>query len=106
MAFESETFLVISKSGSPLDCDESDLDEQERTYGAQGLSKQRFEKISEIVKGFRKTCQRTGETFTGFETRFDECTVVLEPLTQNQFVLIVSADPAVGEPSVVSADQS
>lgn len=36
----------------------------------------------------------------GFEAKFDECTVVLEPLTQNTFVLVVAADPRVGESSV------
>ena len=41
--------------------------------------------------------RRTGEAFTGFEARFDECTAVLEPLTQNTFILIVAADPRVGE---------
>ena len=40
--------------------------------------------------------RRTGEAFTGFEARFDECTAVLEPLTQNTFILIVAADPRVG----------
>ncbi|ORX41120.1 Gtr1/RagA G protein conserved region-domain-containing protein [Kockovaella imperatae] len=95
VAFEAETFLVISKSGSPLDSNEAELDDQETRYGAGSLSKHRFEKISEIIKGFRKTCQRTGESFTGFEAKFDDCTVVLEPLTQNQFVLVVAADPIV-----------
>lgn len=32
----------------------------------------------------------------GFEAKFDECTVVLEPLTQNTFILVVAADPRVG----------
>ena len=55
--FESETFLVIAKSGSPLDSHTSELDERETQGGAKALDPQRFEKISEIVKGFRKTCQ-------------------------------------------------
>lgn len=33
----------------------------------------------------------------GFEAKFDDCTVVLEPLTTNTFILIVAADPRVGE---------
>ena len=40
--------------------------------------------------------RRIDETFASFETKFDGCTVVLEPLTRNTYVLIVSADPAVG----------
>jgi Ras-related GTP-binding protein A/B len=57
IVFESETFLVIAKSGSPLDCDPSEYDAQEVANGGKDLDPQRFEKISEIVKGFRKTCQ-------------------------------------------------
>ena len=57
VVFEAETFLVIAKSGSPLDCDASDMDDQEQTYGAPALDRKRFEKISETIKGFRKTCQ-------------------------------------------------
>lgn len=55
--FEAETFLVIAKSGSPLDCDPSDLDAVEAKAGAKDLDRQRFEKISEIMKDFRKVCQ-------------------------------------------------
>ncbi|WVQ95527.1 hypothetical protein IAU59_002624 [Kwoniella sp. CBS 9459] len=91
--FEAETFLVIAKSGSPLDCDPSDLDQVELANGAKELDQQRFEKISEIVKGFKKTCQRNHEQYHGFEAKFDDCTVVLEPLTRNTYVLLVSVDP-------------
>ncbi|WWD20577.1 hypothetical protein CI109_105053 [Kwoniella shandongensis] len=93
--FEAETFLVIAKSGSPLDCDTNDLDEVEVNKGAKGLDQQRFEKISEIVKGFRKICQRNHEQYQGFEAKFDGCTVVLEPLTRNTYILIVSSDPRI-----------
>lgn len=93
--FETATFLVIAKSGSPVDCDPSEMDAHEVARGAKRLDSQRFEKISEIIKGFRKTCQRIGEEFASFETRFDGCTVVVEPLTRNTYMLIVSADPAV-----------
>ncbi|KAK1922974.1 Gtr1/RagA G protein conserved region-domain-containing protein [Papiliotrema laurentii] len=95
VVFEAETFLVIAKSGSPLDSPVSDMDEREKEYGAQALDRKRFEKISETIKSFRKTCQRTGEAFMGFEAKFDDCTVVLEPLTTNTFILIVAADPRV-----------
>jgi hypothetical protein len=40
----------------------------------------------------------------GFEAKFDECTVVLEPLTQNTFVLVVAADPRVGESQCAGHD--
>jgi Ras-related GTP-binding protein A/B len=57
VVFEAETFLVIAKSGSPLDADSSDLDDREVRGGMKALDRKRFEKISETIKGFRKTCQ-------------------------------------------------
>lgn len=91
--FEGDTFLVMAKSGSPLDCETCDYDETEVALGYNNLDRQRFEKISEIIKSFRKTCQRTGESFVGFESQFDGVAVVLEPLTKNTFILIASTDP-------------
>jgi len=41
-------------------------------------------------------CRRTGEEFTGFESKFDGCCVVMEPLTRNTYVLVVASDPRVG----------
>ncbi|CAD6587425.1 MAG: GTP-binding protein gtr1 [Tremellales sp. Tagirdzhanova-0007] len=93
--FEAETFLVIAKSGSPLNSHALEMDEREVGGGLRGLDPQRFEKISELIKRFRKTCQRTGERFFGFESKFDECTVVLEPMTTNTFLLLVSVDPRI-----------
>ncbi|OWZ59610.1 Gtr1/RagA G protein Gtr1 [Cryptococcus neoformans c45] len=93
--FEAETFLVIAKSGSPLDCDPSDLDAVEAKAGAKDLDRQRFEKISEIIKGFRKVCQRNHERYQGFQAKFDACTVVLEPLSRNTYILLVSKDPRI-----------
>lgn len=48
---------MIAKSGSPLDADVSDLDVREVKGGMKALDTKRFEKISETIKGFRKTCQ-------------------------------------------------
>lgn len=91
--FEGETFLVMAKSGSPLDAAELELDEWESERGVGRLDRQRFEKVSEIIKSFRRTCQRTGEQFLGFEADFDGCVVVLEPLTRNTFMLVITTDP-------------
>lgn len=96
-AFESETFLIMAKSGSPLDSDASEADDVERAKGVPKLDPERFEKISEIVKSFRKTCQKTGEQFYGFDAQFDGVTVVLEPMTRNTFAMVVGVDPTVGE---------
>lgn len=41
--------------------------------------------------------RRNGEQWVGFESTFDECKVVLEPLTKNTFILVVSVDPIIGE---------
>jgi hypothetical protein len=119
VVFETETFLVIAKSGSPLDCDLDDLDEKEKAGGIAELDRQRFEKMSDIIKGFRKTCmyvynhnqladgnRRSGDTFMGFESKFEDCTVVLEPLSKNTFLLVVSADPRVGTSSALPGCQS
>lgn len=95
-AFESETFLIMAKSGSPLDSDASDADAVEAAKGVPRLDPERFEKISEIVKSFRKTCQKTGEQFYGFDAQFDGVTVVLEPMTRNTFAMVVGVDPRVG----------
>lgn len=40
--------------------------------------------------------RRTAEQFMGFESKFDECTVVLEPMTKNTFLLLISVDPRIG----------
>lgn len=95
-AFESETFLIMAKSGSALDADAADADAVEAARGVPGLDAERFEKISEIVKNFRKTCQKTGEQFYGFDAQFDGVTVVLEPMTRNTFAMVVGVDPRVG----------
>lgn len=101
--FEAETFLAMAKSGSPIDCDPSELEDIEVTRGVPHLDRQRFEKISEIVKSFRKTCQRTGEVFMGFETAFDGLSVVLEPMSKNTYILVVSVDPRVRECPAMAA---
>lgn len=84
--FERQTFLVLAKSGSGLDADPGlskadsssqtgntssagkstnsqsmldlgGLDQVEILGGARGLEKKRFEKFSEVIKAFRRTCQ-------------------------------------------------
>lgn len=54
--FERQTFLVLAKSGSEIDADEDELDEVEVQGGVKGLDRKRFEKVSEIIKGFRLDC--------------------------------------------------
>lgn len=54
--FERQTFLVLAKSGSEIDADEDELDKVEIQGGVKGLDRKRFEKVSEIIKGFRLDC--------------------------------------------------
>lgn len=79
--FEAETFLVIAKSGSPLDCDPSDLDAVEAKAGAKDLDRQRFEKISEIMKDFRKVCQYVSP-FLSHDLFIFLCFCVFRPANQ------------------------
>jgi len=55
--FEAETFLIIAKSGSPLDANMADFDDRETRGGMRSLDQKRFEKISDTIKAFRRTCQ-------------------------------------------------
>jgi len=91
--FESQTFLVLAKSGSDLDCDETELEEYERLGGAVGFNRKRFEKISEIVKEFRHTCRRTMEPFVNWEMRLPQACIALDALTPNTYLMLVSTEP-------------
>jgi hypothetical protein len=50
-----------------------------------------------IILPRKLTIRRTAEEITGFEAKFDGCCVVMEPLTKNTYVLVVSSDPRVGK---------
>jgi Ras-related GTP-binding protein A/B len=99
VVFEAETFLVIAKSGSPLDADISDLDARE-VKGGMVQEDVPVSPFLTIVSVLTKRRRRTAEEFSGFESKFDGCTVVLEPLTKNTYVLIVANDPRVGKSSL------
>ena len=66
-------------------------------------SASRASKWRSIQHGLYTELRRNGEAFTSFEAKFDDCTVVLEPMTLNTFVLVVSADPRVGESCLAKA---
>ncbi|KAG7571271.1 hypothetical protein FFLO_00783 [Filobasidium floriforme] len=76
------------------------LDEVEVANGARGLERKRFEKISEVVKGFRRTCQRNSQPFINLEARFDNASIGLDVLTSNTYLMLVSSEPWV-EPSLL-----
>jgi hypothetical protein len=39
---------------------------------------------------------RTEEKFSGFESKFDGCCIVMEHFTTNTYILVVARDPRVG----------
>lgn len=39
--------------------------------------------------------RRNHERYQGFQAKFDACTVVLEPLSRNTYILLVSNDPRI-----------
>ncbi|KDQ19770.1 hypothetical protein BOTBODRAFT_101961 [Botryobasidium botryosum FD-172 SS1] len=104
--FERHTFLIIARSGDdPTDNKADDFaepteqdDEEEQTQTDQPsaeLNPKRFEKISELVKGFRYSCNKLDEHFNSLEIRFPNYTALLENLTAGTCVLIIVANPNV-----------
>jgi len=103
--FERHTFLIIARSGDdPSDrraddaIEPTDDEEDEETpieQSALALNPKRFEKISELVKGFRYSCSKLEEHFNSLEIRFPNFTALLENLTSGTCVLIIVANPNV-----------
>jgi len=99
--FERTTFLIIARSGSDQNMTEFDSDEDSDPEGKQDgegepvLNPKRFEKISELVKAFKISCNKLQEQFSALEIRFPNYTALLEILTSNTYVMIIVADPNV-----------
>jgi Ras-related GTP-binding protein A/B len=99
--FERTTFLVIAWSGeanAKQFTNEDDNPYEESNDPSQphpeGLHPQRFEKISELIKGFRLSCTKLHEQFNSLEIRFPTFTALLEVLTTNTYMMLI-ADPNV-----------
>lgn len=98
--FERQTFLVLAKSGSEIDADEDELDGVEVRGGVKGLDRKRFEKVSEIIKGFRLDCLKSGEAFANWEARFKNASMAMDVLTANTCLMLIASEPWV-EPALL-----
>ncbi|CAD6887616.1 unnamed protein product [Tilletia controversa] len=59
------------------------------------LNPQRFEKIIEMVKNLKATCQKLSHDFQGIEMRADTFSAYLDTFTPNTYIMIVIADPTI-----------
>ncbi|KAI8810657.1 ras-related GTP-binding protein A [Cladochytrium replicatum] len=76
--FERTTFLVISHS-------------TRKNY----QDSQRFEKVSNIVKQFKLSCNKASSQFKSMEIKNPEFTVFIEVLTQNTVIMVIMSDPSI-----------
>jgi Ras-related GTP-binding protein A/B len=92
--FERTTFLVIATS-SPAEQTSSDLS-AESADGRLAMEPTRYERTSELIKGFRHSCSRLREEFHSLEMELPGFTAVLDELTRNTYIMVVVHDPAIG----------
>jgi Ras-related GTP-binding protein A/B len=100
--FERTTFLVIATSspvappsisspqspGAPI-AEQDHLDIHK-------LDPTRYERTSELIKGFKHSCSRVREEFHSLEMELHDFTAVLDEMTRNTYVLIIVHDPTIG----------
>ncbi|KAJ7633048.1 Gtr1/RagA G protein conserved region-domain-containing protein [Roridomyces roridus] len=77
--FERTTFLVIATSSPP----------------SANLEPTRYERTSELIKAFKRSCSRVREEFHALEMELPQFSAVLDELTKNTYILIIVHDPAV-----------
>lgn len=58
---------------------------------------ERFEKISELVKNLRGSCNKLQASFEAFEVRGATFSAYLDVFTENTYIMVIVADPRVGE---------
>ncbi|KAF8509684.1 rraga protein [Gautieria morchelliformis] len=92
--FERTTFLVIATS-SPAEQTSSDLSTESADDGRLAMEPSRYERTSELIKGFRHSCSRLREEFHSLEMELPGFTAVLDELTRNTYIMIVVHDPAI-----------
>lgn len=76
--FESATFLVISHAT------------RREHYDVH-----RFEKISNIIKQFKLSCNKTHSQFQGMEVRNSQFASYIDLLTANTYIMVVLGDPSI-----------
>jgi len=82
--FERQTFLVISRSTS------------EPEASQQGWELGRFDKICQCIKIFRLSCSRSLRVqFSTLEMCNAEFTAVLDVITPNTYIMVISTEPGV-----------
>lgn len=77
--FERTTFLVIATSSSSPDA----------------LPATRYERTSELIKGFKLSCSRVREEFHSLHMQLEDFTLVMEEMTRNMYVMVIVHDPTI-----------
>ncbi|EAU88763.2 rraga protein [Coprinopsis cinerea okayama7 len=96
--FERTTFLVIATSTSSTTADPSALlaDSDDKEDGpTDSLDPKRYERTSELIKGFKHSCSRVRGEFHSLEMELWDFTAVLDEMTRNTYVLVVVHDPTI-----------
>ncbi|KZT61570.1 hypothetical protein CALCODRAFT_427621 [Calocera cornea HHB12733] len=98
--FEKTTMLLIAWSTGYPDAglvqnqhDDVDDDEEPHSNVQPVLPPDRFEKISEIIKRWKYTLAKMNFSFQNWVQEWSNFTAVLESLTPNTYILVISTDP-------------
>jgi len=93
--FERSTFLVIATSESSEQTS-TDLSTHNHIDATRPLMEAtRYERTSEIIKGFKHSCSRLREDFHSLEMELPGFTAVLDELTRNTCIMVIVHDPAI-----------
>lgn len=84
LLFERATFLIISFC--------------ERTSHR---DVHRFEKVSNIIKGFKLSCSKLASQFTSMEVRNSNFAVFIDLFTPNTYIMVVMSDPTIPSAAVL-----
>ena len=94
--FERTTFLVIATSRSAGASPSSSASDLEDLGEGTRLDPKRYERTSELIKGFKHSCLRVREEFRSLEMELYDFTAVLDEMTRNTYVMIIVHDPTIG----------
>ncbi|QRV72458.1 GTP-binding protein GTR1 [Ceratobasidium sp. AG-Ba] len=87
--FERTTFLIIARSGRSGEFGEQGGDISDS--GDDPINPERFEKISELIKAFKLS--KIQEQFQSLEMRFPQFACLLDVLTPNTYVMVITSHP-------------
>jgi Ras-related GTP-binding protein A/B len=97
---------TVSSHGTLADDKESDsllegyppTEAERKALLARGeMHPERFEKISELVKNLRGSCNKLQASFEAFEVRGATFSAYLDVFTENTYIMVIVADPRVGK---------